>query len=74
MKHDLNLMTLKDFNKLKKRDFENGAVLDAIATALKERERLLLLCTELDAEMGVNCPWSAAAILNALRGIVTQYQ
>lgn len=68
-------MTLKRFNKIAKRDFSNGAVCDEIAAALKERERFLILCTELDMEMdGVRCPASAAAILNALRSIVTEYQ
>ena len=68
-------MSLKKFNKLKISEFSNGAVLEEIAAALKERERFLNLCTELDVEMdGVRCPASAAAILNALRGIVTKYQ
>ena len=36
-----------------------------------EESRLLVLCRELDVEMdGVECPASAAAILNAIRGIV----
>ncbi len=35
-------MTVKGFDTLSKRDFDNGAVLDAIRMALKEREKLLL--------------------------------
>lgn len=70
-----NPMTAKAFKKVKPRDLTNGACRDEIEDALLEREKLLRLVTELDAEMdGVNCPWSAAAILNALRQIVTQYQ
>lgn len=68
-------MSLKRFRTLKKRDFENGAVTDEIDAALKEREKLLGLCTELDVEMdGVRCPATAAAILNGLRSIVSEYQ
>lgn len=33
-------MTVKEFDRLSRRDFENGAVLDSIHAALKERERL----------------------------------
>lgn len=40
---------------------------------LNQRERLFRLCVELDIEMdGVRVPASAAAILNAIRGIVTE--
>ena len=34
-------MTLAKFNKLLRRDFENGAVLDEIAEALRQREALV---------------------------------
>jgi len=37
----MNPITLKDFDSLSMRDFENGAVRDAIREALKERERLI---------------------------------
>lgn len=33
-------MTLKEFRRLGKRDFENGAVLDAIEETIEERDRL----------------------------------
>lgn len=68
-------MSLKNFKRCKKRDFENGATIDDIAAALKERETLLTLCTELDAEMdGVSYPATAAAIMGALRIIVNEHQ
>lgn len=37
----MDAMTVKDFLTLGKRDYENGAVRDAIYTALKEREQLI---------------------------------
>lgn len=37
----MEAMNLKKFNSLSKRDFENGAALDEIAEALKQREQLL---------------------------------
>ena len=41
----------------------------------KDVERLIRLCIELDMEMdGVRVPASAAAILNAIRGILNKYQ
>jgi len=68
-------MSLKNFKKCRKRDFENGATIDDIADALKERETLLKLCAELDAEMdGVSYPATAAAIMGALRNIVNEYR
>jgi len=41
----------------------------------KDVSRLIRLCVELDMEMdGVRVPASAAAILNAIRGILSKYQ
>ena len=41
----------------------------------KDVARLIRLCVELDMEMdGVRVPASAAAILNAIRGILNKYQ
>lgn len=37
----MDAMTAKDFLTLGKRDYENGAVTDAIYAALKEREKLI---------------------------------
>lgn len=37
-------MTAADFMRVKKRDFDNGAVRDEIAKALEDRERLLAAC------------------------------
>ena len=34
-------MTVKEFDSLSRRDFDNGAVTDEIRLALQERERLL---------------------------------
>ena len=44
-------ITLKDFDSLSKRDFDNGAVLDAIAEALKEREQHSSELDESEREM-----------------------
>ena len=35
------IMTVKEYNRLSARDFENGAVQDEIARALEDRERLI---------------------------------
>lgn len=40
-------MTAKDFNKLSKRDFDNGAITDEIHAALTERESLVSELTAL---------------------------
>ena len=37
----MELMTVKEFNSLSQRDFENGAVRDSIREALKEKEVLI---------------------------------
>jgi hypothetical protein len=59
-------LTLAQFNRLKP-DYQKRV--------LDERRRLLRLCAELDMEMdGVKCPRTAAAILAALRGIVSEYE
>lgn len=67
-----DIMTLKSYRKLKKRDFDNGAVVDAIDNAIKRGEHLFNLCKELDVEMESHgpIPATAAAILNAIRIIV----
>ena len=39
----MEAMTVKKFDRLSKRDFDNGATLNEIRTALKDRERLLEL-------------------------------
>ena len=43
-------MTSKEFHRVSKRDFENGAVRNEISNALKDRERLLAQNTTLKAE------------------------
>jgi len=40
-------MSVKDFDRLGRRDFENGAVLDDIREALQQRESLMSLCDEM---------------------------
>lgn len=42
-------MTLVNYDKLKRRDFENGAVLDDIRSAIKQRDELLARVAELEA-------------------------
>ena len=41
-------MTLKEFDSLGKRDYENGAVLNAIAAALKDREQMIATAQKSD--------------------------
>jgi len=38
---DMKAMTVKEFDKLTRQDFDNGAVLDEIRQALKEREHMI---------------------------------
>ena len=52
-----NVMTLKEFRRLKPRDFTNGAVLDAIEIALEEREKLILeRSPKIDPDYSKFCP------------------
>ena len=69
----MSYMASIDFSKLKKRDFDNGAIRDDIWSALRQRETLLTLCTELDRELdGVRIPKSAAEIVNAIRSLLKE--
>ena len=68
-------MTAKKFAKVTSRDLTNGACRDEIENALRQREKLLRICRELDAELdGVKLPWSAAAIANAMRQEIGEYE
>ena len=44
-------MTSKEFHRITKRDFENGAVRNEISNALKDREALLAESKQLQAEL-----------------------
>lgn len=58
-------MNLKDFNSLRKRDFENGAVLDEIAAVFKEVE----LLQEAVAKMSHRKCWNCAHVAYYLDAI-----
>jgi hypothetical protein len=43
----MHAMTAKEFKRVKKRDLDNGAVIDELAEALEQREMLLVALKEL---------------------------
>lgn len=49
----MNAMSVKDFDRMKQRDFSNGAALDEIHEALTQREELLAACETALAFVGV---------------------
>jgi hypothetical protein len=61
-KSDRLVMTVADFRKLKHRDFSNGAVLDEIEDALRERDRLLAIVERyVDSDSGIEDELTAEA-------------
>lgn len=48
LKGGMIMINLLEFDLLKKRDFENGVVLDEIRNVIKERDRLILRVSQLE--------------------------